>query len=208
MVGREIRGGRVVIFPTDTVYGLGSSPFSRTGVLRCFEIKKRDRQKQMPVLVSSTSDAERTVNLSETAFALAKKFWPGALTMVLPCKEAGIAPELLGSDNSLGVRMPDHECCLKLISASGGCLIGTSANLSGEPSIKDSNDGRLKSLSLSCDYFVSGECGNSEKPSTVIDLTKNGSSRLIREGQIPFAEIESYLENINNKDRSFKVTSS
>ncbi|MHB1908245.1 MAG: L-threonylcarbamoyladenylate synthase [Nitrososphaerales archaeon] len=191
-IGSHVAQGKTVVFPTDTVYGLGSSPCSEEGVLACFKIKKRDAGKPLPVLFSDLSQVESVVELDPLARLLAKRFWPGGLTIVCNVKQPSILSKTLrGSDNTLGVRIPNHECCLELIKASGGSLIGTSANISGEkPSISPDDPG-IATITSSADYFVKGNCFG-RGPSTVVS-TSGGNLKILREGAIPSEEIFALL---------------
>lgn len=130
--------GGLIVYPTDTVYGLGCDPFSEKAVRRLFEAKSR-AAKPIPVLCSTLQKATELVELNKMGIALARDHWPGALTIVGPLKRR--MPSLLtqGTGN-LGVRVPAHTLCLKLISACGGWLTGTSANLSGQPSARTAQE--------------------------------------------------------------------
>ncbi len=197
-----IRQGKTVIFPTDTVYGLGSSPLSQLGVHRCFEIKGRSDFKPMPVLFSDSKILEEFVAMDWRAKSLADKFWPGALTLILELKANLLLPKgLIGPHRSLAVRVPKHSCCLKLVRACGGALIGTSANVSGHAPFLNPKDPQLAKFALRADYFVTGKCGKSRVPSTIIDLT-SAKIQFKREGAIAKKVILSYLEKTSKTDFS------
>ena len=133
-----VRGGRVIAYPTDTVYGLGCDPFSEPALKRLFEAKGRGA-KAVPVLCSSAAKAEEVVGFSERARSLATANWPGALTIVAPLKRA-VPHMLTQGSGALGVRVPAHPPCLKLGELCGGWLTGTSANVSGRPSANTAED--------------------------------------------------------------------
>ncbi|MEJ5293489.1 MAG: Sua5/YciO/YrdC/YwlC family protein, partial [Candidatus Methanosuratincola sp.] len=105
-VGEAIRKGSIVVYPTDTVYGIGCDPRNADAVRRVFAAKRRET-KPMPVLVDSLQSAEGLVELGEAGRILAKRFWPGALTIVAPLRE-GLPGELTGGGQKLGVRVPNH----------------------------------------------------------------------------------------------------
>lgn len=129
-----VRGGGLVVYPTDTVYGLGCDPQREGSVIRLFKAKGRT-SKPVPVLCSSAEKAAELVELNGTALGLARAHWPGALTIVAPLRRP--LPAMLSQGTTkLGVRVPDHTGCLDLIRSCGGWLTGTSANLSGEPSAR------------------------------------------------------------------------
>ncbi len=130
----QVRRGGLIVFPTDTVYGLGCDPFNQAAVKRLFEVKGRV-SKPVPVLCSSSEKAAEMVWLSPRAVELASRYWPGALTIVAPLRRA-VPPQLTQGSPNLGVRVPAHSGCLELIASCGGRLTGTSANLSGHPSAR------------------------------------------------------------------------
>jgi L-threonylcarbamoyladenylate synthase len=130
----SVRRGGLVVFPTDTVYGLGCDPLNQAAVRRLFEAKGRE-SKPVPVLCSSTERAAELVKLSPAAMELATRHWPGALTIVAPTRRA-VPSQLTQGKDTLGVRVPAHSGALELISSCGGMLTGTSANLSGHPSAR------------------------------------------------------------------------
>ena len=123
--------GGLVVFPTDTVYGLGCNPRDPSAVDRLCRIKNRE-SKPIPLLCKDFETAASMVVLSEIATRLARMYWPGALTIVAPSRAEFPAPIQRGSA-MLGVRVPNHGGCLQLLDGAGGVLTGTSANLSGEP---------------------------------------------------------------------------
>ncbi|HXQ92849.1 MAG TPA: L-threonylcarbamoyladenylate synthase [Nitrososphaerales archaeon] len=201
-IRNPILEGAVVIFPTDTVYGLGSNPYSLKGIRNCFEIKKRDSSKRMPVLISNIEMGSHLVQFGEKSRLLAKHFWPGKLTLILRVKESNLPQELIGNEGTLAIRVPNHECCLRLISICGGALIGTSANISGESPFTDSRDSSLLDLAKKADFFISGKCGEDGLSSTIVDASRDDSIRITREGAIPGDRVLTYLENISKIDRS------
>lgn len=128
-----IRGG-LIVYPTDTVYGLGCDPTNEGAVRRLVEAKGR-QTKPISVLCSSVHSAAELVELNQEALELARKFWPGALTIVAPMKRS--LPALLHQGTgTLGVRVPSLPLCVTLIEACGGWLTGTSANISGSPAAR------------------------------------------------------------------------
>jgi L-threonylcarbamoyladenylate synthase len=135
---RVVRDGGLIVYPTDTVYGLGCDPFDESAVRRLFEAKGRS-SKPVSVLCSSTAKAEALVELSPTARRLAESNWPGAFTIVAPLKRK-VPPMLAQGRDDLGVRVPAHDWSRRLISTCGGWLTGTSANISGRPSARTALD--------------------------------------------------------------------
>lgn len=146
------RGG-LIVFPTDTVYGLGCDPFNEPAVGRLFRTKGRG-MKPVSVLCSSEEKAGELVTLNPRALALARDHWPGALTIVAPLRRLVPAQLTQGKDD-LGVRVPDLASCLELIRACGGWLTGTSANLSGRPASRTADEA-LEQLGDSVDLILDG----------------------------------------------------
>lgn len=118
---RIVKNGGLVVYPTDTVYGLGCDPLNAEAVKRVFEAKGEIREKPFPILASSIGHVERIVFLSEKARKIAEKFWPGSLTLVLPKKKT-LSNIVTLNLESVGVRVPQHETALRLISLSGVSL--------------------------------------------------------------------------------------
>ena len=150
---RTVLGGGLVVFPTDTVYGLGCDPFDRAAVRRLFEAKERDT-KPVPVLCSSLEKAGELVELDGAALKLARMHWPGALTVVAPLRRS-VPHQLNQGGPNLGVRVPGHPACLELIVSCGGWLTGTSANLSGRPAARSATEA-MGQLGDSVDLVLDG----------------------------------------------------
>jgi len=145
------RGG-LIVFPTDTVYGIGCRPDVASATARLFGAKERPRGLTLPVLAGSTAAARAIARFDDRADRLAFALWPGALTMVLPRTPVSESWDLGGEEATIGVRVPDHPMALALLAA--GPLATTSANRSGEPP------------ATTCDALV----GCSERPSTSISV--------------------------------------
>ena len=126
-----VKSGGVVVFPTDTIYGIGCDPYNDNAVRRIFAIKGRDEQKPLPVLVYNVSQAEKIASLGRSGRFLAERYWPGALTIVAPVIDRKISQAVTAGLNTLAVRMPSNNCILSLLNHCG-FLVGTSANLSGQ----------------------------------------------------------------------------
>lgn len=206
-IGKAVLKGALVVFPTDTVFGVGSSPMSSAGILRCFSIKNREPTKRLPILFTGIEEASKFVNFNNLALQIASEFWPGKITIILPAKEIGL-PNLAGEERTLAVRVPNHECCQKLIRACGGSLIGTSANVSGQPPFTNPLDTALLNFAGQADYLVSGTCGEDKLASTILDLTKDGQISVKREGAVPTQTIVDHLEKISSAEFSLRTDSS
>jgi len=176
---RVVGRGGLIVYPTDTVYGLGCDPLNEGAVRRLFEAKGRT-SKPITVLCASEGKAAELVNLSPTALALAREHWPGALTIVAPLRRP--VPEKLSQGTSLlGVRVPASDGCLKLISACGGWLAGTSANLSGRPSARTAEEA-FKQLGAVVDLVLEGGTLKG-KESTVVQVVGSAVT-ILRTGPV------------------------
>lgn len=176
-----VKNGGVIVFPTDTLYGIGCDPYDEKAVDKIFKIKNRDKINPLPILASSVVDIERIVLLSRTAKRLAQIYWPGALTIIVPLIDKKISDNLRAGKMSIGVRVPNNICVLSLLK---DCkyLTGTSANKSGEPGCKSFSEVLSSSL-RGFDAILDGGEVEEGVQSTIVDLTGQ-HPRVIREGAI------------------------
>ncbi|HEY9088824.1 MAG TPA: L-threonylcarbamoyladenylate synthase [Anaerolineaceae bacterium] len=180
-----LRGGGLVAFPTDTVYGVGALAFDAAGIDRIFEAKGRDTAKAIPILVGTLEQlTEVTLMLTPSAQKLAQRYWPGALTLVVP-RHPGL-PENLSATPTVGVRMPAHPFALDLL-RSAGPLAVTSANLSGQENPVSAQD-VLAQLNGRIELVIDGGNAPGGVPSTVVDCTGE-QARILRQGAIAAEEI-------------------
>jgi len=179
--------GGVVVFPTDTLYGLGADVFSLPALQRIFAIKGRPAELALPVLVAGLDQVESVaLPMSNQAQELAERFWPGPLTLVM--RRSPELPDLVtGGADTVAVRMPAHRIPLALARRLGRPITGTSANLSGQPDLLDldSIENQLGNL---VDYIIRSGPPPEGTGSTVVDITRN-KPRLLREGAISLEEI-------------------
>jgi L-threonylcarbamoyladenylate synthase len=187
-----LQKGGVIAFPTDTVYGLGADAFNMAAVERIYEMKNRPQHQQFPVLIG---DVERLTVLAERipqiAWFLARRFWPGGLTLVLPKTDS--VPAYLASGPTIGVRIPDHPVSLALIQGLGNPVIGTSANISGQSAALTAEE-VAQQLGEKIDLIINGGRCPGGKESTVVDVTHEAPV-ILRPGIIPSHEIdEAYRE--------------
>jgi L-threonylcarbamoyladenylate synthase len=162
-----LAGGGLVVFPTDTVYGLGCDPFNPTALRKLFATKGRGA-KAVPVLCASLEQVMSLVSLNEAAVELAREHWPGALTIVAPLVRK-VPEQLHQGTGALGVRIPGSDPCRRLIRACGGFLVGTSANLSGRPSSRSVEEA-VGQLGPSVDLYIDGGALSGSE-STVVNAT-------------------------------------
>lgn len=175
--------GGIVIFPTDTAFGIGCRMDDEEAVKRLFSLRKRPVTQATSVLVSSVEMAEQYVLKipQKVRTELIDLYWPGALTIVLPCQKEKVSTLIRGGTNTLGIRMPNHPDALELINGVGVPILGPSANFHGEKtpySFADLDPELIKVV----DYVVPGEC-NVKEASTVIDCTKE-PWKILRQGAV------------------------
>lgn len=181
---------RTIVFPTDTVYGLGAAAFSKSGINRLYEIKGRSQEKAIAILIGVPDQLPAIIkDLPPSAEKLVRKFWPGALTLVVN-KNPNL-PENLSPLPTIGVRMPRHQFALSLLRLCGP-LATTSANLSGRPEGKSVIE-VMDQLCDRTDLILDGGPVSGGVPSTVVDCTAS-PIKILRKGAIPeeeiFAEID------------------
>ena len=186
-----LSSGGVIAFPTDTAYGLGADPFSEAAVRRIFEIKGRPETKPILLLVNSIAMAQSVADLSDRAMTLAKRFWPGPLTMVVPAR-ASVPSLVTAGTGTIGIRWPDAAFAVRLLEAFQRPITATSANRTGHPSAITVAEVR-EQLQESIDLIVDGGTLPSRGGSTLVDLTDT-PARLLREGPISEAELSDVLK--------------
>jgi L-threonylcarbamoyladenylate synthase len=184
-----VRAGGLVVYPTDTVYGLGCDPFNVATVRRLIRIKGT-RDKPLPILSSSLDDVERVAELSEQARRIASRFWPGPLTLVLPKKS--LPTEVTFSLPTVGIRIPDHRLALSLIRWSGGVLVGTSANKAGVSPPTTAAEA-YECLGNEVDIVLDGGQAKIGASSTVLDLTAK-TPKVLRRGPASPKEVLGFLK--------------
>lgn len=195
-ISEILKDGGVAIFPTDTVYGIGSLPV-RDAVEKIYRIKKRDFSKKIIALIDRRENLTDYVDISkEELSGLSKvmdRYWPGELTIIFRAKRKFTEKFDEGLD-TVGIRIPKSDITLKIIENAGGVILTTSANLSGENAatrICDIN----RDVTEKADYvFEAGEdCKLTGMPSTIVKYT-DGEIEIVREGGISFSEIEKLMK--------------
>jgi len=179
-----IENGGVVIFPTDTVYGIGCNPYDSNAVKKIYEIKSREKIKSLPVLASSIQIVKEISIIDEFTEKIIKKYWPGPLTLILKLKDKNLKKSL-NLEDKIAVRIPNSECTLKLLNKCN-LLVGTSANISGDSSFTDPQE-CMKNVK-NYDVFVDGGTITSKGESTIIEI-KNEKIHIIREGALKKEDI-------------------
>jgi len=182
-----LRAGGVVGFPTDTVYGVGAHGLLPAAVERLYAVKERPGDKAIPLLLPGVDALPQVVcSIPDAAYALAERFWPGALTMVL-YRAPAVPDAVTSGGDTVAVRVPDHPVTQTLLAALAAPLAATSANLSGQPA-PDTADGVLAQLDGRIDLLLDGGTCPGGVASTVVDLTVE-PLRILRAGGITAEEI-------------------
>jgi L-threonylcarbamoyladenylate synthase len=191
-----IANGGVIAFRTDTFYGLGADPFDKAAVARIRELKGRDDDKPILLLVSDAVFVERVIAERSRAFArAAAAFWPGPLTIV-GVAVAELPPEITSGTGTVGVRLPAAGDVRELVRACGGVLTATSANPSGRGAARSAQEVAAyfaDGPSVGLDLIVDGGVVSVTEPSTVLDVT-TVPPRVVREGAIRRELIEQLFD--------------
>jgi len=186
-----LRRGEVIVFPTETFYGLGADALNPAAVDKIFLLKGRNPDNPIPLIIADRAMLEEVVReFPPAAQRLADRFWPGPLTLVLPAKARLPAP-LLNRDGGVGVRVSSHPLARRLSRELGRPITATSANLSGRPPARSIAEA-LTYFSEKLTVYLDGGALQGRKGSTVIEV-REGKLRTVREGEIGAAEIEACL---------------
>lgn len=191
LIANLLKEGKVVAFPTDTVYGLAVIYENEKALEALKKSKGRPENKPIPTMVSNFRQMEEIAYMSEDARKLAEEFMPGGFTMILKKKEH-LPAYLTNGFDTVGIRMPDDDIILHLIDLCEKPLLVTSANLSGEEPGETAED-VLKQLDGRIDAIVVGESGGS-KASTIVDMSTD-ELRIVREGPISEKQIREVLKD-------------
>ncbi len=173
---RIIIGGGVVVYPTETVYGLGANALDEQAILRVFQIKKRPLEKPIFLAVSNFDMLEKVAEVNSSDLALLDKLLPGPISVLV--KKRNIVPDTLTAGSPLvGIRFPDHEIALRIIDRAGP-ITSTSANRTGAPSPTKAAD-ISREIEDRVDMIVDGGKSKYAQPSTLLDLANR---KVLREG--------------------------
>ena len=182
--------GELIVFPTDTVYGLGTRPDDPSATARVFEAKERPRDLELPVLVATVESARRVAVFDGRADHLAAGCWPGPLTIVLPRGADAAAWDLGGDPATVGVRAPRHPLALAILAETGPLAV-TSANRSGHPPAETCDELHALFGEVVAVYLCQGDRLEGVA-STVVDLA-HGPATILREGSVSVAAIAELL---------------
>lgn len=178
---KELRMGGVVVFPTDTVWGVGAAVSSKSGLVKLYRVKKRAPTKPTAILVSSMHMAQKYGELDGKAWDLAAKYWPGGVTLVVKARKASVPMMVRGGGDKVGLRIPKHDLAIELIEKLGEGVVAASANRAGEAAPKHRNE--IDHFFLhEVDLVMGGKAGG-QASSTVID-TCNPALVVLRAGEV------------------------
>ncbi len=179
------KNGGIIVFPTDTVYGIGCDPYNENAIKKIYEIKSRYKIKSLPVLAYSIDIVKQIVMMDKLTEKIVEKYWPGPLTLILKLKDQKLKKSL-NLEEKIAIRIPNSECTLKLLKECN-FLVGTSANVSGDSSFTDPQKciENLKNY----DAFVDGGTITSKGESTIIEI-ENEKIHVIREGALKKEDIK------------------
>ena len=196
-IGTELKKGKLIIYPTDTVYGIGGIITNENTIKNIYKAKDRSFSSPLIALVSNANKIEEIAFINEKnkekIEKLIKEFWPGGLTIILESKNI-VPPIMISNGKTVGVRMPNHETALKIIESAGGILPTTSANISGEttPRSYEELDNEFKKR---VDIVIDGGKCPIGTASTIIDMS-NENIKILREGAISQKQIEMVIGKI------------
>ena len=193
-----VKRGGIVAYPTDTIYGLGCDPYNTQALKRVMSVKGR-RKRPLPVLVASPKVAHRIAVMDRRAKALASKFWPGPLTLVLKPRVRFPSSLTLGR-KTIAVRCPKDRTALRLIRRCGGLLTGTSANLTGQPPCTSAMMVR-RCLGDRIDGVVDGGRSPRRVGSTIVRID-SGKATILRRGPVPDKQLKRTLSSASSPHRS------
>ena len=178
-----LKKGGIVIFPTDTAFGIGCRIDNKTVIKKLFALRKRPISQATPVLVNSKEMAKKYLRspIPNNVRHLMEKYWPGGLTIIYPCNKKIVPDYVRGGGENLGVRMPNHKIALELINGAGVPILGPSANYHGDKTPYRYEDLNYK-LIKSVDYVLKGEC-KENIASTVVNCSVK-PWKIIRQGAV------------------------
>lgn len=181
-----VAAGQLVVFPTDTLYGVGVHAFNEAAIERLYEVKQRPLSKGIPVLLADNEDIDKVAaSVPPVARDLISRFWPGPLTIIVP-KHKDL-PASISPNENVALRIPDNEVARELIRACGGALATSSANLSGNIPPQTAEDALAQLGGLVAVVLDDGPTGVA-LPSTIIDCTAE-TLRVLRRGPVEMQQL-------------------
>jgi L-threonylcarbamoyladenylate synthase len=188
---RILLDGGVIAFATDTLYGLAADPRREDAVSKLFDAKGRDERVPVPLIAADLEQARAAGEFGELELRLARHFWPGPLTIVVPAKPI-VSKEILAGRETVGIRVPAHEVARALCASVGSCLTATSANLSGHEAPASASDIDPR-LAARIDAIVDSGPAPGGLPSTIVSASADGV-QLLRAGAIAWDRVIKLLQ--------------
>jgi len=185
MSRQTLENGGVIVFPTDTIYGLGANAMDGDAVAKIYEIKKRDSGKPLSILVRDIAMAKRVACIDSKAERILEKIWPDSVTVILRKKDT--LPHILtAGGESVAMRVSGNPFVSELLGKLDFPITATSANLAGEPNLVKAADIRDKFAGMvnAPDLFINGGDLENRLPSTIVDLTDINNPRIVRMGMV------------------------
>lgn len=183
-----IKQGKIVVFPTETVYGIGTNGLNEKAVKKLYEVKQRPLNKPISLLVSNMEMVNKIAkDITEIEYKIMEKFFPGPLTIIL--KKRDIVPDIVtAGQDTVGVRMPSGEIARKLVEIAGVPIAAPSANISGEPSGTNLQEIK-KHFEGNVDFFIDGGESEIGLASTIVQVV-GGELQILRQGSITLEQIK------------------
>lgn len=186
-ISKIIKNGGIVVFPTETVYGIGTNGLNKEAISRLYEVKQRPINKPISLLVSSIDMAEMVAkDITDMEYKLMEKFFPGPLTIILK-KKSNVPDNLTNNTDTVGIRMPDNIIAKKLIEYANVPIATPSANISGRPS-GTNIDTIINDFKDKVDYYIDGGESKLGIGSTIVKI-ENGYPVILRYGSISKKQI-------------------
>jgi len=185
-----VRGGLVVAYPTDTLYGLAVDPRNAAAVRRLYELKGRPEASPLTLVAAEMAHARAAGDLTADAERLAARWWPGPLTIVVRAR-AILAPGMLAGGVTAGIRIPDHPVAVALARDTGFCVTATSANRSGATAAATA--AAVAAALPDVDAILDGGPSRGGAPSTIVDASARALA-LVREGAVPWERVLKSLQ--------------
>lgn len=194
-----LKSGGVIVFPTDTIYGLGADALNEDAISKIYKIKKRDTGKPISILVRDIEMAKKVACIDSRAEEILRRIWPDSITVILRKKDV-IPYELTGGEENIAIRISNNAFIKGIFAGIDFPITATSANLSGEPNLLLASQIKQKFAGAdhAPDLFVNvGDLQNS-LPSTIVDLTDINNPRLVRMGLVGKDKLNAFFKNFIN----------
>jgi len=176
---KVIQNGGIIVYPTDTIYGLGCDIFNKKAILKIYQLKKRESKKPLSIICQDIKEVAQYAIIPDYAFAILKKYLPGSFTFILKARSQ-TPKTVLAKNKTVGIRIPDNNLCLEIVKKLGNPIITTSLNISGQKVLTNPNQ-LDKEMQNKIDLLIdSGTLG--QEPSTVVDLSSDAPI-ILRKGK-------------------------